>query len=71
MEIGVIFIIIHTYVGKTTGGYWQVLGGTENYACVEDHPSGKIGRESMPQHGPRTRPTTWAPDTSVLGPSQI
>ena len=25
-EIGVIFIIIHTYVGKTTGGYWEVLG---------------------------------------------
>ena len=33
-EIGVIFIIIHTYVGKTTGGYWQVLGGTGGYRWV-------------------------------------
>ena len=33
-EIGVIFIIIHTYVGKTTGGYWQVLGGTGGYWWV-------------------------------------
>ena len=28
------FIIIHTYVGKTTGGYWQILGGTGGYWWV-------------------------------------
>ena len=39
-EIGVIFIIIHTYVGKTTGGYWQVLGGTGGYWWV----LGRTGR---------------------------
>ena len=52
-EIGVIFIILRTYVGKTTGGYWKVLGGTGGYWWVLMVDS-TVDRRTPPSPSPLT-----------------